>query len=116
MKIIILDQFEFDTTASEEHLTIAVAKSNQYKGISEFFEATKDEGDFFSVDMNLFKYNIKFRDYPYSATVREYLQKFTRHSPTPDAQVIEIQSEWDDHELVLEENGVYIRYHWRTSA
>jgi hypothetical protein len=116
MKIIVLDQFEFENTGSEEFLVIAIAKSNQYNGLYEFFEATLQEEYFNPESKPDWSNKVSFQEYPYSAAIRAYLMEFTGRVPDSNADVIQLHGEWDEQDLLIEENGIFIRYYWQTSA
>ena len=116
MKIVILDQCEFENTGSEEFLVIALARSNQYSNLREFFEVTLEEEYFDSETKPDWDNGVKFKEYPFSSTVRRYLEEFIGRSPDSRANVIQLHGEWDEQDLLIEESGTYIRYYWQTSA
>jgi hypothetical protein len=116
MKILILDQFEFENTGSEEFLVIVLARSNQYSNLMEFFEATAQEEWFDPESEPDWNSVIKFKEYPYSSTVRGYLEEFTSRAPDSKANVVPLHDEWDEQDLLIEESGTFIRYYWQTSA
>lgn len=106
MKIITLDEYEFETSSSEEFLVIAIGKSNQYKDVKIFFEDTKRERGFVH-ESSSFDECIKFKEYPYFSRANYYLDKFTGRSPSPEAAVIELYREWDEQDILIESMGVF---------
>ncbi|WP_445359820.1 hypothetical protein ACJJIL_12305 [Microbulbifer sp. EKSA005] len=116
MKIVILDEFEFEDTGSEEFLVIALARSNQYSNLMGFFEATAQE-EWFDPESKFDCGNgVEFKEYPYSSTVRRYLKEFIGRAPDSKANVVSLHGEWDEQDLLIEEPGTFIRYYWQTSA
>jgi hypothetical protein len=116
MKIVILDEFEFENTGSEEFLVIALARSNQYSNVREFFEATVQEEWFDPESKPDWENGIKFKEYSYSSTVRRYLEEFIGRAPDSNANVVPLHGEWDEQDLLIEESGTFVRYYWQTSA
>jgi hypothetical protein len=116
MKIVILDQFEFDDTGSEELLVIAISKSNQYSNLQEFFEETLQVNYFNPEAKPDWNNGVRFKKYQFSSTVRRYLVEFIGHAPDSSANVVQLHSEWDEQDLLIEQSSTFIRYYWQTSA
>ncbi len=116
MRIILLDQFEFDDTGSEESLMIAIGKSNQHKTLIEFYNSSLCEVEFPQAMINLPEESIEFCDYQYSSAVRLYLDRFTGWTPSSKAAVFQISTDWNYQDILIEEKGTFIRYFWQTSA
>lgn len=96
---------------------IAIAKSNQFRNLEAFFNATAETGHFLSSKFPSLIESSAFQDYEYSSSVRYKLERFLGRGPGAQARVIEvIVSEWNEQEILIEERGTYIRYAWETSA
>lgn len=116
MKIITLDEYEFENTGSEEFLVIAVAKSNQYANLNAFFEVTAKNEEFELKTEPDWGNKIPFKNYRHSSITRQYLNRFIGKAPSSFAKVVVIHEEWNMQDILVEESGAFIRYYWSTSA
>jgi len=115
MKVVSVDQFEFEDAATEEALDIAIAKKSAFPhpSVQAFVEA--------AVGIEAAKRlqpAVAFSDQFAYGKVREYLQRFAKWSlPDPCSWPTHILAEGpDEWHLVLCGPDIFVSYRWSTSA
>ncbi|MEX1231263.1 MAG: hypothetical protein WEB58_13540 [Planctomycetaceae bacterium] len=118
MRKLYFDQFEFDSSSSEESLEIHVAlkqlqPQKQFDDLQSFAHASAGE----SASVNLGKL-VPYQDLAGFSSIREYLKRFANiNVPDPcDWQMVVLNEDdlyWDG---ILDSPDYFIRYQWSSTA
>jgi hypothetical protein len=108
------DQYEFDTTGSEEELDIVVATTEQFRDLAVFIRwaGITDE-----VGSSAFERPVvSLSGIGRHAWVLEYLERFAGLQLAEGGEAILLRDDWDDLELVIVAGRHFVWYHWSTTA
>ncbi|MCP3923781.1 MAG: hypothetical protein GY714_14460 [Desulfobacterales bacterium] len=117
MKILILDPYEFDSTSSEESLIIAIADDEQFSNYTGFYKATSEsEEDYFPYSQIISnQLPVEFDDKNHGL-ILSYLKKYINYEPSKNAIYRFFVDEWNESDILIEDEGIYIRCYWETTA
>jgi hypothetical protein len=108
------DQYEFDTTGSEEELDLVIATTAQFRDLAAFAHQT----------------GLRLRDGPSVAElptrplaelgrrdlVLSHVRRFAGLELPDDGRVVVLSDEGDDAEFVVVAGPYFVHYHWSTTA
>jgi hypothetical protein len=108
------DQYEFDTTGSEEELDIIIATTDQFRDLADF---TRRAGIFPRTGLPITERpTVQLNTVARYTWALEYLQRFANLPLTNSPTAVVLHDDWDDFELLIEAGRHLIWYHWSTTA
>jgi hypothetical protein len=108
------DQYEFDTTGSEEELDVVIGSTDQFRDFAAFTHwAGITVGDGPPVAERPVRPLPELGRYKW---VLDYIRRFAGLQLPDGGRVVVLSDEWDDAELVIVAGRYFVWYHWSTTA
>ena len=118
MKINIFDSVEFESISSEEYVAIAVGSTKVYKNFPLFFRKTNEFQCFRELESSFTNCESNLEAYEYSRNVITNLCMCSEITPKSATQIrlIVLREDWNNNDILLQQDNIFIRYHWHTTA
>ena len=114
MRRLNFDQYEFDSTGSEEELDIVIATTDQYRDLADF---TRRAGITARTDPPITERAVvPLSNVGRHGWVLDYIQRFAGLLLADGGQAVLLHDDWDDLELLVVAGRYFVWFHWSTTA